>query len=123
MAKLVFDPSHLKKKSGKTMVVFEGKAFGELGASINLMSYSIFNDLDLGEVKLTSVTLQLADSPLAYPLGINEDVLVKIGKFIYPIDFVVHDFDEDTKIVIILSRMFLVTRRVLIGVEKGELMV
>ncbi|XP_022843128.1 uncharacterized protein LOC111366647 [Olea europaea var. sylvestris] len=74
------------------------KALYDLGASINLMSLSIFKKLGLGEVKPTTMTLQLADRSLTYPQGIIEDVLVKVNKFIFPADFVVLDMEEDQEI-------------------------
>ncbi|XP_062103175.1 uncharacterized protein LOC133814198 [Humulus lupulus] len=88
----------------------------DLGASINLMPLSVFKKLGLGEVKPTTITLQLADHSLTYPRGIIEDVLVKVDKFILPPDFVVLDMEEDQEILIILGRPFLVTRRALIDV-------
>ena len=67
----------------------------DLKASINLMSLSIFKKLGLGEVKLSSMVLQLADQSTKRPYGTIEDVLVKVDKFIIPVDFVVLDFEED----------------------------
>ncbi|KAL0344744.1 UNVERIFIED_CONTAM: Retrovirus-related Pol polyprotein from transposon.6 [Sesamum radiatum] len=65
------------------------------GASINLMPYSIFAKLGMHELTPTIVTLQLADRSIKYPRGIIEDVLVKVGKFVIPVDFVVLDMEED----------------------------
>ncbi|XP_012845934.1 PREDICTED: uncharacterized protein LOC105965929 [Erythranthe guttata] len=59
-----------------------------------------------GDIKLVSVTLQLADRSLIYPKGIVEDVLVKVDKFIFPVDFVVLDMEEDKEIPLILGRPF-----------------
>ncbi|XP_073129373.1 uncharacterized protein [Henckelia pumila] len=77
--------------------------------------------LELGEVKPTTITLQLADRSLTYPRGVVEDVLVKIDKFIFPADFVVLDMEEDQNVPLILGRPFLATRRALIDVQEGEL--
>ncbi|XP_061981416.1 uncharacterized protein LOC133701499 [Populus nigra] len=74
--------------------IFE-KALCDLGASINLMPLSIFKKLGLGEAKPTTVILQLADRSLKHPRGIIEDVLVKVGKFIFPADFIILDMEED----------------------------
>ncbi|XP_012852944.1 PREDICTED: uncharacterized protein LOC105972531 [Erythranthe guttata] len=74
---------------------FFAKSLIDLGASINLMPFSVFQSLGLGDIKLVSVTLQLADRSLIYPKGIVEDVLVKVYKFIFPADFVVLDMEED----------------------------
>ncbi|XP_022889199.1 uncharacterized protein LOC111404654 [Olea europaea var. sylvestris] len=71
------------------------KALCDLGASINLMPLSVFKKLGLGKVKLTIVTLQLANRSLTYPQGIIEDVIVKVNKFIFPANFVVLDMEED----------------------------
>ncbi|XP_073120079.1 uncharacterized protein [Henckelia pumila] len=77
--------------------------------------------LELGEVKPTTITLQLADHSLTYPRGIVENVLVKVDKFIFPADFVVHDMEEYQDVPLILGRPFLETGRALIDVQEGEL--
>ncbi|XP_075515718.1 uncharacterized protein LOC142550529 [Primulina tabacum] len=100
---------------------FFGKALCDLGTSINLMPYSCFGNLGIGEVKSTTISLQLADRSIKYPRGVVEDVLVKVDKFIFPLDFVVLDMEEDLEIPLILGRLFLATRKALIDVHKGEL--
>ncbi|PIN24199.1 DNA-directed DNA polymerase [Handroanthus impetiginosus] len=100
---------------------FLGRALCDLGASINLMPYSIYRTLGLGEAKPTSITLQLTDRSLTYPKGVIEDILVKVDKFIFPADFVVLDMEVDSEVPIILGRHFLATGRTLIDVQKGEL--
>ncbi|XP_073031172.1 uncharacterized protein [Primulina eburnea] len=97
------------------------KALCDLGASINLMPYSCFEKLGIGEVKPTTISLQLADRSIKYPRGVIEDVLVKVDKFIFPVHFVVLDMEEDREISLILGRPFLATGRALIDVQKGEL--
>lgn len=82
---------------------------------------SIFKLLGIGKVKLTTVTLQLANQSLAYFEGKIKDVLVRVDKFIFPADFIVLDFEEDKEVSIIFGRPFLATRRTLIDVQKGEL--
>ncbi|XP_022158942.1 uncharacterized protein LOC111025397 [Momordica charantia] len=67
----------------------------DLGASINLMPLSVFKKLGYGKVRPTTISLQLADRSIKYRRGIIEDVLVKVGKFIFPVDFVVLDMEED----------------------------
>ncbi|KAL6523503.1 hypothetical protein OROGR_017106 [Orobanche gracilis] len=101
--------------------IYFKRALCDLGASINLMPLSIFRNLGVGEMKATSITLQLADRSVAYPRGIVEDVLVKVDKFIFPADFVVLDMDEDGDLPLILGRPFLATGKALIDVENGEL--
>ncbi|XP_073017880.1 uncharacterized protein [Primulina eburnea] len=97
------------------------KALCDLGASINLMQFSIYRDLELGEVKPTTITLQLADRSLTYPHGIVEDVLVKVEKFIFPADFVILDMEEDQDSPLIFGRPFIATGKALIDVHKREL--
>ncbi|XP_024963864.1 uncharacterized protein LOC112504144 [Cynara cardunculus var. scolymus] len=98
-----------------------GKALCDLGASINLMPLSVFNNLGIGEARPTTVTLQLANKSIAYPKGKIEDVLVQVDKFIFPANFIILDFEADKDIPIILGRPFLATGRTLIDVQKGEL--
>ncbi|XP_062119186.1 uncharacterized protein LOC133832928 [Humulus lupulus] len=93
------------------------KALCDLGASINLMSLSVFRRLKLGEARLTTVTLQLAGRSIAHPRGIIEDILVKVDKFIFPADFIVLDMEEDANVPIILGSSFLATGRALINFE------
>ncbi|PIN18012.1 hypothetical protein CDL12_09323 [Handroanthus impetiginosus] len=100
---------------------FLERALCDLGVSINLMPYSIYRTLSLGEAKPTSISLQLADRSLTYPKGVIEDILVKVDKFIFPADFVVLDMEVDSEIPIILGRPFLANGRTLIDVQKGEL--
>ncbi|KAL5558879.1 hypothetical protein UlMin_035090 [Ulmus minor] len=97
------------------------KVLCDLGASINLMPLSIFRKLGFGEVKPTTVTLQLADRSIKHPRGIIEDVLVKVDKFIFPADFIVLDMEEDREVPLILGRPFLATGRTLIDVHQGKL--
>ncbi|KAL5782063.1 hypothetical protein ACOSP7_007092 [Xanthoceras sorbifolium] len=98
-----------------------GKALCDLGASINLMPLSFFKKLGLEEVKSTNVTLQLADRSVKYPYGIVEDVLVKVNKLYFPMDFMVLEMEEDVEIPLILGRPFLATSRALIDVHEGKL--
>ena len=93
----------------------------DFGASINLMPLSVMQRLSLGELTPTSITLQMANISMAQPEGILEDVLVKVGKFIFRVDFVIMKMEEDTQIPLLLGRPFLETRAALIDVQKGEL--
>ena len=98
-----------------------GKALCDLGASINLMSLSMFKRLKLGEPKATTISLQLTDRSYQHPRGIIENVLVKVGKFVLPADFVILDMEEDDSVPIILGRPFLATGKAKINVQEGEL--
>ncbi|GKD54857.1 reverse transcriptase domain-containing protein [Tanacetum coccineum] len=96
-------------------------ALADLGASINLMPLSVWKRLSLPELTPTCMTLELADRSITQPIGITKDVYVKVGKFHFPADFVVVDFDADPRVPLILGRSFLKTGRALIDVYKGEL--
>ncbi|XP_024043200.1 uncharacterized protein LOC127899386 [Citrus sinensis] len=100
---------------------YSSKTLCDLGASINLMHLSVFKQLGVGECKPTTMTLQLTDRSYAYPEGKIEDVLVKVDKFIFPVDFIVLYFEADKEVPIILGRPFLATGKTLIDVQKGEL--
>ena len=94
------------------------KALCDSGSSINLMPYSITKKLSLGEITPTTVTLQMADRTLEKPEGIIEDVLVKVGNFVFPADFIILDMEEDS---LLLGRPFLATGAALIDMQKGIL--
>ncbi|GJS25618.1 reverse transcriptase domain-containing protein [Tanacetum coccineum] len=96
-------------------------ALADLGASINLMPLSVWKKLSLPELTPTCMTLELADRSISRPIGVAEDVSVKVGKFHFPADFVVVDFDADPRVPLILGRSFLKTGRALIDVYEGEL--
>ena len=65
----------------------------DLGASVNLLPYSYYEQFDLGELKPTAVTLQLADRSVRVPRGVIENVLVQVDKFLFPVDFIVLDME------------------------------
>ena len=99
------------------------KALLDLGASVNLMPHSVYKQLGLGELKPTTITLSLADRSGKIPKGIVEDVLIKIDKFYYPVDFVVLDTEpssnEPNHVPIILGRPFLATANAIINCRNG----
>ncbi|WJZ84409.1 hypothetical protein VitviT2T_004014 [Vitis vinifera] len=91
-----------KDPSCPTILVMIGgklveKALLDLGASVNLLPYSIYKQLGLGELNPTSITLSLADRSVKIPRGMIEDVLVQVDNFYYPVDFVVLDMDPSVK--------------------------
>ncbi|GJR46455.1 reverse transcriptase domain-containing protein [Tanacetum coccineum] len=96
-------------------------ALADLGAIINLMPLSVWKRLSLPELTPTCMTLELADYSITKPIGIAEDVSVKVGVFHFPADFVVIDFDADPRVPLILGRSFLKTGRALVDVYEGEL--
>ncbi|RVW31241.1 Retrovirus-related Pol polyprotein from transposon opus [Vitis vinifera] len=99
------------------------KALLDLGASVNLLPYSVYKQLGLGELKPTSITLSLADRSVKIPRGIIEDVLVQVDNFYYLVDFVVLDTDpivkETNYVPIILGRPFLATSNAIINCRNG----
>ncbi|WKA01511.1 hypothetical protein VitviT2T_019791 [Vitis vinifera] len=122
--------SHLKYKDPgcpTISVMIRGKvvekALLDLGASVNLLPYSIYKQLGLGELKPTSITLSLVDRSVKIPRGIIEDVLVQVDNFYYPVDFVVLDTDpivkETNYVPIILGRPFLATSNAIINCRNG----
>ncbi|KAG8485827.1 hypothetical protein CXB51_019172 [Gossypium anomalum] len=96
-------------------------ALADLGASINVMPYKMFKQLGLGNPKQTRMSIQLADKTIRFPRGMVEDILAKIDKFIFPVDFVVLEIEEDSNVPLILGRSFLVTARTIIDVDTGDL--
>nr|GEY97823.1 reverse transcriptase domain-containing protein [Tanacetum cinerariifolium] len=92
-------------------------ALADLGASINLMPLSVWKKLSLSELTPTRMTLELSNRSVAIPVGVAEDVFVKVGKFYFPVDFVVADYDVDPRVPLILGRPFLGTTRALIDVH------
>nr|GEY99971.1 reverse transcriptase domain-containing protein [Tanacetum cinerariifolium] len=96
-------------------------ALDDLGASINLMPLSIWKKRSLPELTRTRMTLELADRSITRPKGVDEDVFVKVGKFHFPTDFVVVDFEADPRVPLILGRSFLRTGRALIDVYGEEI--
>ncbi|GKB65996.1 DNA-directed DNA polymerase [Tanacetum coccineum] len=89
-------------------------ALADLGASISLMSYTMYEN--------TRMSLELVDRSIQYPIGIIENVLIKVDKFVLPIDFVILDMPQDSRVTIILGRPFLETARAMIDVFHKKIM-
>ena len=85
------------------------KALCDSGASINLIPLSVAKKLSLGDPTPITVTLQMAGRTMAKPEGVIEDVLLKMGKFIFPVDFIILDMEEDSQVPLQLGRPFLAT--------------
>nr|XP_017225158.1 PREDICTED: uncharacterized protein LOC108201377 [Daucus carota subsp. sativus] len=102
---------------------FVDKALLDFGASVNLLPYSVYQALGLGELRQTNVTLQLADRSVKIPKGMIEDVLIKVGDFVFPVDFVVLETEPvrnpKNQIPIILGRPFLATSNAFINYRNG----
>ncbi|XP_074290145.1 uncharacterized protein LOC141616887 [Silene latifolia] len=97
------------------------RALCDLGASVSLMPLSIFKRLDLGDLKPTRVSLQLADRSVKFSIGVIEDVPLVVGKLVIPCDFFVMDMPEDYNVPIILGRPCLATGGAMIDVKSGKL--
>ena len=97
------------------------KALYDSGASINLMPLSVAKQLSLGELIPTTITLQMADRSMVKPEGVLEDVLVTVGKFVFPVDFIILDMEEDSQVPLLLGRPFLASGAALIDMQKGVL--
>ncbi|XP_070042696.1 uncharacterized protein [Nicotiana tomentosiformis] len=119
-------PQKLKDPGSFTIQISIGKhAVGrvlcDLEVSINLMSLSVFRQLSFYEPRPTTVILQLADRSLAHPKGVIEDVLVQVGSFIFPADFIILNYEPDQEVPFILGRPFLATSRAIIDVCEGKM--
>ncbi|GJW94683.1 putative reverse transcriptase domain-containing protein [Tanacetum coccineum] len=96
-------------------------ALVNLGACISVMPFSTYLNLGLGELAHSKLTVELANRTVKYPKGIAKNVLVGIGKFTFPIDFIILDMPEDIKVPLILGRPFLSTARAKIDVYKRNI--
>nr|GFD44064.1 reverse transcriptase domain-containing protein [Tanacetum cinerariifolium] len=96
-------------------------ALADLGASINLMPFFVWNNLSLPDLSPMCMTLELFDHSISRLVGVAEDVFNKVGTFHFSTDFVVVDFDVDPRVPLILRRSFLKTKTALIDVFEGEL--
>ncbi|GJS43326.1 reverse transcriptase domain-containing protein [Tanacetum coccineum] len=121
LPKKLGDPGRFLIPSWKSRDYYMQSALADLGASINLMPYSVWKSLSLSELTPTCMTLELADRSITEPIGIAEDVFVNVGKFQFPADFVVVDFEPDPRVPLILGRCFLKTSHALIDVYEGEI--
>ncbi|CAN6726242.1 unnamed protein product [Malus baccata var. baccata] len=94
----------------------------DLGASINVMPYSVYASMNLGKLKNDGVIIQLADRSNAYPKGVLEDVLVQVDHLIFPADFYVLDMEDSTHSPpspLLLGRPFMKTAQTKIDVANG----
>ncbi|XP_023753133.1 uncharacterized protein LOC111901496 [Lactuca sativa] len=96
-------------------------ALSDFGASINLMSYSFYKKLNLSYLNPTRMDIHMANRSITYPQGIIKDLLVKVDKFVFPVDFGVLNMEEDVHIPIILRIPFLSTARALVDIHDLKL--
>nr|GEU66205.1 reverse transcriptase domain-containing protein [Tanacetum cinerariifolium] len=97
------------------------KALADLGASINLMPLSVWKKLGLPELIFTRMTLELANQVICTPARIARDVFVPVGKYTFPADFLIIDYESDPRVSLILARPFLRTDHALIDVHGEEM--
>ncbi|GJZ33723.1 reverse transcriptase domain-containing protein [Tanacetum coccineum] len=100
---------------------FSCNALSDFGASINLMSYSLYAKLSLKTLKPTKMSVRLADRSFKHPIRIAENMLVEVGKFTFLVDFVILEMEEDCKLPLILGRPFLHTADAVIRVKQKQL--
>ncbi|XP_073120747.1 uncharacterized protein [Henckelia pumila] len=93
----------------------------DLGSSINLMPHALAMKLGICNIEPANISLKFSDGSIKYPRGVVENILVKIDKFIYPVDFVILDIDKNCEVPLIFGRPFLAMSRALVDVKKGEL--
>ncbi|XP_070047095.1 uncharacterized protein [Nicotiana tomentosiformis] len=100
------------------------KSLCDSGASINLMHLSIYRKLqkEVREIRSAPISLQLADQTTLIPEGIVEDVLVWVDKFVFPVDFIVVNMEENKEVPLILGRPFLATGREILDIHERKLM-
>ncbi|GJX99224.1 reverse transcriptase domain-containing protein [Tanacetum coccineum] len=101
--------------------IFLCKALADLSASINLMPFSIHAKISLETLKTTKMSVKLADRSFQYPIGIAENMLIEVGKFTFPMDFIILEMKEDSKVPLILMKPFLHTADAVIRVEQKQL--
>ncbi|XP_017604891.1 uncharacterized protein LOC108451749 [Gossypium arboreum] len=119
-------PTKLEDSGSFTIIFFNGslnveKVLTDLGTNMNLIPYKMFKEQGLREPKPTRISIQIADRSIKYLRGIIEDVLFKVDKVIFTVDFIILDMDEDIEVPMILGRPFLATARTIIDVGSGEL--
>ncbi|GKA30233.1 mitochondrial proton/calcium exchanger protein-like protein isoform X1 [Tanacetum coccineum] len=114
------DPGSFTLPCCITNVCFDN-ALADLGASVSVMPLSTYLNLGLGKLAHTKLIIELADKTVKYLKGIAENVLERIGKFVFPVDFIILDMPEDIKVPLILERPFLSTAHAKIDVYKRKI--
>ncbi|XP_021717263.1 uncharacterized protein LOC110685111 [Chenopodium quinoa] len=92
----------------------------DLGASVSLMPFSAYQNLNVGSLSPTNITLQQEDRSTKLPIGKVVDVPLRVGTFTFPVDFYVLEMDADERIPIIFGRPFLDTSKAIIDVKEGR---
>ncbi|XP_050908428.1 uncharacterized protein LOC127122065 [Lathyrus oleraceus] len=97
------------------------KALIDLGASVSLMHLFLYKKLGIGMVQDTKMTLQFIDHSMKRPYGILEDIMIKVDKFVFPVDFVIQEMHGDEEIPLIMGILFLEIGRCMIDIEEGTM--
>ncbi|GKB47741.1 reverse transcriptase domain-containing protein [Tanacetum coccineum] len=118
---LILIPKYQKMFKSLDSWTLKCKALAGLGASIKLIPLSVWKELGLPELISTQMTLELVNRDICTPKGIARDVFVLVGKFTFPIDFVIVDYESDPRVPLILGRPFLRTAHALIDVHREEM--
>ncbi|XP_009767057.1 uncharacterized protein [Nicotiana sylvestris] len=115
------DPGSFTIPCSLGSIKFE-KSMCDLGASINLIHLSIFRKLEgeIGEIRSIPVSLQLADQTTIIPEGIVEDVLVRVDIFVFHVDFIMVNMEENREILLILGIHFLATGRAILDIHERQ---
>ncbi|GJV85876.1 reverse transcriptase domain-containing protein [Tanacetum coccineum] len=100
---------------------FSCNALADLEDNINLMPYLLYAKLSRKNLKPTKMSVRLADRSFQYPVGIAENMLIEVGKFTFPTDFIILKMQEDSKVPLILGRPFLHTADAVIQVKQKQL--
>ncbi|XP_050875170.1 uncharacterized protein LOC127078784 [Lathyrus oleraceus] len=96
------------------------RALCDLGTSVSLVPLSLCKKLDMGEMKLTIVSLQLEDISVKYLVGVLEDVPIKVGEYYVPVEFVTMEIENESQFLILLGRAFLAMMGAIIDVKRGK---
>ncbi|GJX92032.1 hypothetical protein Tco_0345358 [Tanacetum coccineum] len=115
-------PQKEKDQGSFTLPCFDN-ALVDLGASVSVMPLSTYLNLGLGKLAHTRLTMELADRTVKYPKGIAENVLVGIGKFTFPVDFIILDMPEDIKVPLILESALVLGMTISLGLWERDLVI
>ncbi|GJY18150.1 putative reverse transcriptase domain-containing protein [Tanacetum coccineum] len=110
-----------EKKGSYGPQCLDAYSYGATRASVSFMPLSTYLNIGLCELAHTKLTIELADRTMKHPKGIAKNVLVGIGKFVFPVDFIILDMPEDVKVPLILRRQFLSTAHANIDVFKRKI--
>ena len=120
LPKKLDDPGKFSIPCATGKVQFD-HALCDLGASVSIMPKSIFEKIGVGELKPTHISLQMADHSIKLPIGVVEDMPIRVGQNFIPIDFVIVEMEEDSHTPLLFGRSFLNTAKAIIDVHGGKI--